>query len=309
MPQRADPTSMVSSPGAIIMTASSVSPSVQLVADLHTHTTCSDGVLSPIELVAKAESKGFSALAITDHDNMDAYRHLHSGGYNGSVELIPGVEISCHDFGREVHMLAYFLDHNNEEVRSYEKFYREDRVRRAQEMVENLKACRVNISLQEVLDEANGATVGRPHVAAILVRKHVVSSIQQAFDVYLDVGKPGYSAKTPFPIAKAVEMVHRAGGLMAVAHPGRFFTNSETCLNLIKTGIDAIEVFHPSHWFVTREFYRVLCLQHQLLVTGGSDFHGSRDYDEQNFGVFGVTQSALNHLIERRDSIRKSLPV
>lgn len=290
------------------MTHSESTPHSNLIADMHTHTSCSDGALSPIELVEKAANRGFTNLAITDHDNMDAYRLLRSGGYNGPVNIIPGVEISCYDFGREVHILGYFLDHTSEEVREYEKFYREDRVRRAQEMVRNLNTCRVNISIQEVLDEAKGATVGRPHVAAILVRKNVVSTIQQAFDVYLDVGKPGYAAKTPFPIAKAVEMVHRAGGILSVAHPGRYFTNAAMCLQLIETGVDAIEVYHPSHWYVTREFYRVLCTQHNLLVTGGSDFHGTRDYDEQNFGVFGLTESALKSLEHRRDTIRTSQP-
>jgi len=297
---------MVYQAGAEEMSSAETVAPNRLVADMHTHTTCSDGVLSPFALVEIAEAKGFTTLAITDHDNMDAYRSLIDGGYNGSLQIIPGVEISCYDFGREVHILAYFLDHTSPDVQEYEKFYREDRLRRANEMVHNLNACRVNISIQEVLDEAKGATIGRPHVASILVRKHVVSTIQQAFDVYLDVGKPGYAAKTPFPIAKAVEMVHRAGGLLSVAHPGRFFTNPATCLELIETGIDAIEVYHPSHWHVTREFYRVLCNQHQLLSTGGSDFHGSRDYDEQNFGTFGVTEYALKLLEERRDTIRNA---
>ncbi len=288
------------------MTTPETGNTTNLVADLHTHTSCSDGNLSPIELVEKATARGFSTLAITDHDNMNAYRALAEGGYNGPLNVIPGVEISCYDFGREVHILAYYLDHTSEEIMAYESFYREDRIRRAQEMVDNLRACRVNISLQEVLDQANGATVGRPHVATILVRKNIVSTIQQAFDVYLDIGKPGYAAKTPFPIAKAVEMVHRAGGILSVAHPGRYFTNPTSCLQLIETGVDAIEVYHPSHWYVTREFYRVLCTQHHLLSTGGSDFHGTRDYDEQNFGVFGVTESALRLLEERRDAIRNT---
>jgi predicted metal-dependent phosphoesterase TrpH len=135
-----------------------------------------------------------------------------------------------------------------------------------------------------------------------------VSTIQQAFDIYLDVGKPGYAPKTPFPIAKAVEMVHRAGGILSVAHPGRYFTNPTSCLQLIETGVDAIEVYHPSHWYVTREFYRVLCSQHNLLITGGSDFHGTREYDEQNFGVFGVSESALKLLEDRRDVVRQSQP-
>lgn len=280
-----------------------------LFADLHTHTTCSDGILSPFDLVEKASTRGFSAIAITDHDNIDAYRQLESGGYNGPLIVIPGIEISCYDFGREVHILAYYLDHHSEEIQSYELFYREDRVRRAQEMIENLRRCRVSISFQEVLDEAKGATIGRPHVASILVRRKFVRTIQEAFDVYLDVNKPGYAPKTPFPIAKAVEMVHRAGGILSVAHPGRPFTSPESCLQLLKTGIDGIEVYHPSHWFATREFYRVACEQHDMVVTGGSDFHGSRDYDESNFGMFGITESALKKLEARRDAIRKDLAV
>lgn len=276
-----------------------------LFADLHTHTTCSDGVLSPYSLVEKAEARGFSALAITDHDNIDAYRQLIAGGYNGALTVIPGIEISCYDFGREVHILAYYLDYQSEEIQSYERFYREDRIRRAQEMVENLRMCRVPISFQEVLDEAKGATIGRPHVAAVLVRRKFVRTIQEAFDMYLDVNKPGYAAKTPLPIANAVKMVHRAGGVLSVAHPGRAFMSPESCLDLIKTGVDGLEVFHPSHWYATREFYRVLCGQHGLVITGGSDFHGSREYDEANFGTFGVTEAALKSLENRRDVIRK----
>ncbi|MFM8770512.1 MAG: PHP domain-containing protein [Candidatus Kapaibacterium sp.] len=281
-------------------------PGVEIVADLHTHTTCSDGLLSPMELVVKAEQRGLRALAITDHDNLDAHRVLEKGGYNGPLKIVRGVEISCHDFGREVHILAYNVDVENQRVQEYEKFYREDRARRGQEMVENLRQARAPISYQEVLDEAAGAPIGRPHVASVLVRRGFVSSMQNAFDVYLDVGKPGYAAKTPFPIAKAVEMIHAAGGVLSIAHPGRYFTDPQLFLPLLKTGIDGIEVYHPSHWHVTREFYRVLCEQHQMLITGGSDFHGSREYDEANFGTFGVTPAALERITSAFEARQQS---
>ena len=271
-------------------------PTVQIVADLHSHTTCSDGLLSPMELICKAENRSLRALAITDHDNLDAHRRIRELGYNGPVKIVTGVEISCHDFGREVHILAYNVDVDNPEVQQYEVFYRNDRARRGEEMVDNLRRARAPISYQEVVDEAAGAPIGRPHVAAVLVRRGLVSSIQAAFDQYLDIGKPGYAAKTPFPIAKAVEMIHRAGGILSVAHPGRYFTDPSMFLPLLETGIDGIEVYHPSHWHVTREFYRVLCQQHGLLITGGSDFHGSRDYDESNFGTFGLTAAGFEHI-------------
>lgn len=266
---------------------------IQVVADLHTHTTCSDGLLSPVELITKAEQRGLQALAITDHDNLDAHRHLRDLGYNGPLRLISGVEISCYDFGREIHVLAYNVDVDNAKVQEYEAFYRNDRARRAEEMVANLHQARAPISYQEVIDEAAGAPIGRPHVASVLVRRGFVASIQAAFDIYLDVGKPGYAAKTPFPVAQAVEMIHAAGGTLSIAHPGRYFTDPAMFLPLVKTGVDGIEVYHPSHWHVTREFYRVMCQQHGLLVTGGSDFHGSREYDEANFGTFGLTAAGF----------------
>ena len=217
-----------------------------LIGDLHSHTNRSDGLLTPLELVVKAEQAGMTALAITDHDNMDAIRILREGGYNGPLHLVEGIEISCFEAGREVHLLAYYLDPNNEEIQKYELFFRGDRERRAREMVDRLRASRVQISFEE-----------------------------------------------------ATQMVHRAGGITSVAHPGRHYAEPHTFLTLMATGIDGIEVYHPSHWYVTREYYRVLCEQHGLLVTGGSDYHGSRDYDERNFGAFGITAEHLE-LIQTR---------
>lgn len=275
-----------------------------IIGDLHAHTLRSDGVLSPIELVTKAEQAGFSVLAITDHDNMDAIRILRDGGYNGPLQLIEGIEISCVERGREVHLLAYYLDADNLEIQEYEKFFRSDRERRGREMVDRLKSVRVPISFDEVADVAGKAPIGRPHVADVLVRRGFVSSIQQAFDVYLDTGKPGYASKSPFPVTAAVEMVHRAGGVTSIAHPGRYYTDPQAFISLVDTGVDGIEVYHPSHWYVTREYYRVLSEQHGMLITGGSDFHGTREYDERNFGTFGITPDHLNAIQSRVFRVR-----
>jgi predicted metal-dependent phosphoesterase TrpH len=279
-----------------------------IIGDLHTHTDRSDGILSTHELVVKAEQAKLTALAITDHDNMDAFRILRDEGYNGPLRIIPGIEISCYEGGREVHLLAYGLDPDVEEVQEYERFFRGDRERRGREMVDRLQASRVRISFDEVAETAGKAPIGRPHVADVLVRRGFVSSIQQAFDVYLDVGKPGYVSKSPFPVSEATQMVHRAGGITSVAHPGRHYADPHSFLTLVATGIDGIEVYHPSHWFVTREYYRVLCEQHNLVITGGSDFHGTREYDERNFGVFGVTADHLAAIDARIETIRSRRP-
>jgi len=264
-----------------------------LIGDLHTHTDRSDGVLSPHDLIVKAEQAGMTVLAITDHDNLDAFRILRDGGYNGPLHLIEGIEISCFEAGREVHLLAYYLDPDNEEVQQYEKFFRADRERRGREMVDRLQQARVQITFDEVQERAGKAPIGRPHVAGVLVQRGFVTSIQQAFDAYLDVGKLAYVAKSPFSVSKAVQMVHRAGGITSVAHPNRVYSEPRAFLSLIATGVDGVEVYHPSHWFVTRQYYRVLAEQHNLLISGGSDYHGSREYDEKNFGAFGVTAEDL----------------
>lgn len=261
---------------------------LQLHADMHTHTRCSDGILYPHQLVEKAERHGFMALSITDHDNMDAYEVLRRGGYNGPVTLVPGIEVSCFEHGRDTHVLGYYLDEHHAPLKEYITFFRNDRERRATEMVDRLNRINIRISYDEVVDQAGSAPIGRPHVAAVIVKHGYAKHLQQAFDVYLDTGKPGYVAKSGFTIKQAVDMIHAAGGVAVVAHPGRTYNDPRLFLALLATGIDGVEVYHPSHWFVTREYYRVLAKQHDLVITGGSDYHGTRDYDERNFGNFGL---------------------
>ena len=120
--------------------------------------------------------------------------------------------------------------------------------------------------------------------------------------IALDWGISSFRAYLAGPGGEVADEIASAGGILSVAHPGRHFTDPHMFLPLLETGIDGIEVFHPSHWHVTREYYRVLCEQHGRLITGGSDFHGSREYDESNFGVFGVTRSALEKITEAMQS-------
>lgn len=261
-----------------------------LFADLHSHTTCSDGRLEIPDLVSKAVNVGLQALAITDHDTMEAHRWLRREGMPEDLLVVPGIEFSCNEFGRDVHILGYFLDPDHEELQRYEHEFRQDRESRARSMVSQLQGLGVKVTFDDVMDQAKTAPIGRPHVAAALIERGSVRTIQEAFDKYLDYGKPGYAARSPFHIREAVQLIRDAGGVSVVAHPHRTFTDPTLFLSLIATGLDGIEAYHPSHWPVTREYYRTLATQHRLLITGGSDYHGTRDYDEQNFGTFGVTQ-------------------
>lgn len=285
----------------------STSEPVTIYADLHTHTTCSDGLLSPIELVTKAEQVGLRAVSITDHDTMAAHAELKRIGYNGSVAIIPGMEISCFEAGRDIHVLGYYLDSANPDVQAYIEFFKHDRDRRAMEIIDRLRRMGCAITYEEVAARAAGAPIGRPHVASVLIERGYASSIQNAFDKWLDRSKPGYVAKAPFTVRQAVDMVRSAGGVAVIAHPGKTYNDPRLFLGLIASGIDGIEVFHSSHWSVTREYYRVLAKQHALIMTGGSDFHGSRDYDERNFGNIGVPIELFDALAARVQLRRSQL--
>jgi len=247
----------------------------------------------------KAEAVGLQALSITDHDTLAAYDVLRMEGYNGPVKLIPGIEVSCTEDRRDIHVLGYHVDHKDQTLRTYIDFFKTDRERRAREMVERLQKLRVNISFDEVQDHAGKAPIGRPHVAAVMVQRGFSKNLQNAFDVYLDTGKPAFVSKAPYSVKMATDMIHGAGGIAVIAHPGKTYHDPRLFLGLRTSGIDGVEVYHPSHWYVTREYYKALAMQHGLLITGGSDYHGSREYDERNLGVFGVTQEHLDAIQEK----------
>ncbi|HCN06232.1 MAG TPA: hypothetical protein DIS79_11505 [Bacteroidetes bacterium] len=276
-----------------------------IYADLHSHTTKSDGLLQPEVLLEKAEREGIEVLAITDHDSVDAHHALRHGGYNGNVRLISGIEVSCYEHGREIHILGYHLDIDNEELLQLAIHLRAERDRRAILMVERLQNLRVTISVDEVKEVAAGAPIGRPHIAKVLVQRGFVTSHQKAFDIYLDAGKPAYVPRSVFTVTDAVNLIHRAGGIAVIAHPAKTYSEPRLFLTLLAGGIDGIEVYHPSHWYVTREYYRVLAEQHELVITGGSDYHGSRDYDDRNFGTFGISAERVELLDVRAQSLRQ----
>ena len=267
-----------------------------IVADLHAHTTCSDGILAPLDLVNKAVASGLTHLAITDHDTMEAHRQLRTIEIPEHITIIPGIEISCTEGAQEVHMLGYHLDMDDPTLIEYELSFKSERQERAQQIVTKLKKLNVSISYEDVTDVAGDASIGRPHIASVLVKRGYASSIQKAFDIYLDKGKPAYSARRTFRVSEAVDLIKKAGGVAVVAHPQRTFISEQRFLSLVADGIDGIEVFHPSHWPITVEHYRTMAERHQLLMTGGSDFHGSRDYDERNFGAVGATLDMVDAL-------------
>ena len=262
------------------------------LADLHTHTIFSDGILSPTELFTKAKEVGLSAIAITDHDTMDGYlASIHIAEELG-IQLVPGIELSCYENARDYHLLGFFQDPDNPNLKKNLELFRHEREKRAERIVNKLNRQNVDVSFNDVLDKAGVAPVARPHIAAVMIEQGHSPDIKKAFDQYLSYGKPAYEPKWNFPVELGVKLLNEAGGVAVLAHPGRYLPQ-QILAKFIQKGLDGIEVIHPSHSEETQIYYKSLVDHYCLLSTGGSDFHGSREYDATNFGKFTVPVSII----------------
>jgi predicted metal-dependent phosphoesterase TrpH len=247
--------------------------------DLHTHTDQSDGTLSPRELVEEAARVGLDALAITDHDTFAGYEQAQEHAARASLDLICGVELSTKYRGRSVHLLAYFLKQEPAlEFRNWVATLQGSRDRRNLDLVERLHERGVDISIEEVSRRA-GKIVGRPHFAAAIVEKGYVSSVQEAFDEYLDESGACFVARDEPAFEVAIAQILAAGGLPVLPHPGRvaaiYSVLEEDVTRMRDAGLGGIEVYHSDHSPSDRAFYAELAGRLGLAVTGGSDFHGA----------------------------------
>lgn len=271
-------------------------------ADLHTHTTYSDGHCSPYELIAKAASAGISVLSITDHDSVGAIDEAISIGREFGVTIVPGMELSASLDDLEVHILGYFMDHRSKTLEEALSLFREKRLKRVERIVDKLNQMNIPLTMESVLSHATGDSVGRPHIATALVNAGHAQSYHQAFNKYIGDGRPAFERKPDFSPEDTVELISQAGGLSFLAHPGRI---SDTVLfRLIKSGIDGIEVTHPSHSPDMVRYYRGIVNEYCLLESGGSDFHGGPKNDEHLLGqvtipttIVGNMQGRLNRAL------------
>ena len=247
--------------------------------DLHTHTDQSDGTLSPRELVEEAARVGLDALAITDHDTFAGYDQAVEHARGASLELICGVELSTKYRGRSVHLLAYFLKQEpTREFRNWVATLEGSRNRRNLELLEKLRERGVDISIEEVSRRA-GKIVGRPHFAAAIVEKGYASSVQDAFDQYLDESAACFVVRDEPALEVANARILASGGLPVLPHPGRVAAIpsvlEEEVTQMRDTGLRGIEVYHSDHSPSDRAFYAELAGRLGLAATGGSDFHGA----------------------------------
>ncbi|MEK7726844.1 MAG: PHP domain-containing protein [candidate division KSB1 bacterium] len=262
--------------------------------DLHTHTNRSDGQHSPEELVLLAKSKNLSAIGITDHDEVGGLEKAMRKGAEVGVEIIPGVELSaiCGDF--DVHILGYFIDYHDARLLDKLHHLKAERIKRTHRILHKLEGLGMSLSFETVQRIAGEGCIGRPHVAEALVHAGLVRTFQDAFDFFLAEGKPAFEPKAKLLPAEAVALIHAAGGVASLAHPGQNLT-LEVVVAVLQCGVDAIEAVHPKHTLGQRRVFEKLAQDYGLLQTGGSDFHGGAR-GEEKLGQFIVTREQVEQL-------------
>jgi hypothetical protein len=243
--------------------------------DLHIHSRYSDGNLSVKEIIEQAFSARLKAIAITDHDCIDAIPEAGVLGESLNIEVIPGVELSSQSGGKDIHILGYNFDPRNPELIRELSAFKEARYTRAQKMVKNLNDMGIDLRFETVEQIAGDASIGRPHIADALVREELVGSFRDAFDKYLGYESPAYVEKKKFSPEEAFSLIRRAGGVPVLAHP-QVTKCDELIPELIREGLMGLEVWHSEHTAQSQTFYLEYCKKYDLISTGGSDCHGSR---------------------------------
>ncbi len=244
--------------------------------DLHLHTTASDGCLTPTGLVAYLAAAGIRIFAITDHDTTDGFDEAAAEAYRRGLFLIPGIEITAVERGRDVHMLGYFFDRQDAGLAQFLTAQRATRIARIVEIANRLGSLGMPVDVQPVLEEAqrrSSKSIGRPRLARAMIEAGYVATTREAFDRWLGQGRPAFIERAGASPEQVIGIVHRSGGLVSLAHPGRTRIDDRIA-PLRDAGLDAIEVFHSDHDADMVATYLELARQLDFMITGGSDFHG-----------------------------------
>lgn len=242
--------------------------------DLHIHTTYSDGLLTPAQVIREAFRLNLKAIAITDHDTIDGISPAlnEAEKYHG-LEVIPGVELSTDLDGEEVHILGYYLNYNDLNLRTTLVSFQQERKARLEKIITKLNSIGVDISIKDVFVKSHGASLGRPHVALAMIEKGYAGSVQEAFEKYLNKGKPAYVPREKLTPLNAINIIKQSNGIPVLAHPG--LLGDQSIINkILEYGIMGIEVIHSDHSPAQTAHYKKLALDNNLLLTGGSDSHG-----------------------------------
>lgn len=249
-----------------------------MCVDLHTHSIYSDGTATPEELVQMAAVLQLNGLALTDHDTMEGCERAVSAGKELGVPVIPGLEISCTHGAFSLHILGYLVDPEHEILREKLLQIQKGRQERNRKILERLVDLDIDITKKELERLSGCGQTGRPHIARLLIARKIVPDINSAFRRFLGKGKPAYAERFSFSAAETIAFIHLAGGVAVLAHPGKIDPSMHTQPRLInelaERKLDGLEIYYPSHPRKVQKKLHRLAQQHNLLTTGGSDYHG-----------------------------------
>ncbi len=261
----------------------------QSMIDLHTHSTASDGTLTPTDLVRYAKQKGIEVLALTDHDTLSGLEEAIEEARRIDLDFIPGVEISAEFEPGTLHILGYFVDHDDSGLEERLSWLREGRDSRNVVILRKLAELGYPLKMEEVLHFAQGQSAGRPHIADAMVRRGYVSGRDEAFDRFLAKGAPAYADKERMTPEAAIGMIMGSGGLAVLAHPQWLLLDDDALVKMVadlkEKGLAGLETFYYSHSREESAFYERIARENGLLITGGSDYHGPGGLKGTEIGV------------------------
>lgn len=266
-------------------------------ADLHIHSTASDGCWTPSEIAQRVHAAGLVAFSLTDHDTLGGVEEAFKAGQRLALEVIPGVEISSEAAGRELHVLGYYIDLYDEEFHELLAKLRQARHTRMEAMIKRLHDLYrwKDVTLDRVIALATGAAPGRPHLARVLMERNYVSSLKDAFERFLSPGKPAYIPRYKLDPASTIAAISKAGGVPVLAHPGLMGIDS-LISDLVLAGLKGIEVYHPEHSEDDIRRYLSMALHLRLVITGGSDCHGFQGADASFLQSMAVPYESVREL-------------
>jgi len=284
-----------------------------MCVDLHTHSFYSDGTASPAELVQMALDSGLRSIALTDHDTVEGIDEFLASGNDQELELFSGLEISSTHRDFSLHILGYGIDHKNKDLVKWLIPLQEGRIKRNKEIISKLQKMGHNIQLEELDSISHYGQTGRPHIARLLKIKGIVQSNKDAFSLYLRKGGPAFADRFAYSATESINIIHKAGGIAVLAHPGILEKHTKALplliTELVERGLDGIEAYYPSHAPTMEKKIRSFARKYQLVLTGGSDYHGNnRTFSTMagNGKAFCPPDTILEPIRERLQTIRRN---
>ncbi|MDD2401104.1 MAG: PHP domain-containing protein [Clostridia bacterium] len=268
--------------------------------DLHLHTTASDGAYSPSDIVSLAQKKGIAVLAITDHDSIEGLDEGARECKKCNINFIPGIELSTSYKKQEIHILGYHINKHSNKLIEILVELQKSRETRIKKIVSKLENLGYPIHMEDIKKLHLGNNLGRLHVALALINKGIVKNIEEAFEKYLSLNKPAFVERYKLSPFEAIRVIEDSGGVPVLAHPS-MSCSMETIEILVNKGIKGIEAFHPKHTKDEQNYYFEYAKKYNLIVTGGSDFHGHEKKDYLNLGKMNVPKITIELLRNSRN--------